>query len=80
MALEIKIMYEDKGEICVGVQVRLWDTRSRQGEELVASGTSKGWIGAIDADQGGNWIVGGGGARCMHLWHVGSRKVVAAMP
>ncbi len=71
-------------KICVKMQVRLWDTRSRQGEELAASasgsGASKGWVGAIDADEGGNWIVGGGGARCMYLWHVGSRKVVSAMP
>jgi len=40
----------------------------------------KSWIGALDVDPEGNWVAGGGGARCLWMWHLASRKVVAAMP
>ena len=45
----------------------------------MASGTQP-WIGAIDIDDGGHWLAAGGGGRHVGMWHLSSRKFVAAMP
>jgi WD40 repeat protein len=64
--------------------VRVWDSRDpRESDELtspVASGTPPSWIGAVDIDDGAQWVAAGGGGRYVGMWHLSSRKFVAAMP
>ena len=64
--------------------VRLWDARDpRESEEMaspVDSGSPPAWIGAVDIDPGGQWVAAGGGGRYVGMWHLPSRRFVAAMP
>jgi len=64
-------------------KVLLWDLRDskRAGELLPVSngpGASQ-FVGAVDVEKS-NWVAAGGGGKCVWLWHLGSRKLVAAMP
>ena len=69
-------------------QVLLWDARGGQAEQLLqerAGGAApppgkKAWIGALDVDQEGGWVAAGGGGNSLWLWHIASRRLVAAMP
>jgi len=66
--------------------VRIWDARDpSEPEELVSSGAAPNgarpsWIGAVDIDESGQWVVAGGGGRSVGMWHLPSRKLVANMP
>jgi WD40 repeat protein len=66
--------------------VRIWDARDpNEPEELVSSGPAPSgarpsWIGAVDIDESGQWVAAGGGGRCVGMWHLPSRKLVANMP
>ena len=64
--------------------VRIWDARDpRESDELtypVENGSPGSWVGAVDIDPGGQWVAAGGGGRYVGLWHLSSRKFVAAMP
>jgi len=62
-------------------KVMLWDLRDarKAGELLPCSGEAKHFVASVDIEKN-NWVAAGGGSRCVWLWHLGSRKMVAAMP
>lgn len=62
--------------------VRLWDPRTFQSVKVLSSPSTKSpnWIGCVAVDKNDLWLVSGGGARYLTVWHLPSSIATSYMP
>jgi WD40 repeat protein len=72
------------GQLVTGSEdgtVRLWDARQHQSVHTMSPYPhEKKWVSCLAVDKTDNWLVCGGGFRCLVVWHLGSNSPTAFMP